>query len=109
MEPPRRQSARRTRNILPESLQEAETAGVPQERQPKRAAGAQTTGGLDVDANHHGKRPKTAHEGGVEEQERGDESSELTEPEDTEAVTADSKDDDFSGKSDLPEEDPEQV
>lgn len=109
MEPPRRQSARRTRNILPESLQETETAGVPQERRLKRTAGAQTTAGLDVDANHHGKRPKTAHEGGMKEQESADESSELTEPEETEAVIADSKDDDISGKSDSPEEDPEQV
>jgi hypothetical protein len=105
IEPPRRQSARRTRNILPEALQETETAAVPQQERPKRTADVQdVTGRQTVNTGNHSKRPKTAHEGAVKNQNVQDESSELTEPEETSAVMTDSKDDDMSGKSDSPEE-----
>lgn len=63
----------------------------------------QVTGEPDADPGNPKKRPKTAHET-VKEQNTEDESSELTEPEETEAVMTHSKDDDKSGKTDSPEE-----
>ncbi|GHJ89804.1 hypothetical protein NliqN6_6206 [Naganishia liquefaciens] len=107
LEPPKRQSARRTRNILPDSLPENETTVVLHEGRTKRTADATTTGATNIEVVNHGKRPKTSH-GGVTEAPRIEkESSELTEPERTETRMTDSKDDDISGPSDSSEQEKE--